>query len=94
MGALHRLKIDEHFFDLVAMGQKPFEIRKNDRNYEIGDYLILYVEKKPRLRCTVQVTYIFGKRKAEKEYVKDGYVVLGIRLIGYDLSKVFNDWEE
>lgn len=40
---LHELKIrPEHFVDL-SLGKKPYEIRLNDRNYEVGDILWLRV---------------------------------------------------
>lgn len=39
--AIHKLKIDSKYFDAVRKGFKTFEIRKNDRNFEVGDKLIL-----------------------------------------------------
>lgn len=33
----HQLKINTEFFDQVVSGMKTFEIRLNDRNYEVGD---------------------------------------------------------
>ena len=37
----HELKILPKYFDAVAKRIKTFEIRKNDRNYQVGDTLIL-----------------------------------------------------
>ena len=37
----HDLKIWPEFFDAVASGAKPFDLRKNDRNYHVGDTLLL-----------------------------------------------------
>lgn len=34
---LHEIKLDISFCDLVNNGVKTFEVRKNDRNYQIGD---------------------------------------------------------
>ena len=38
---MHQLKTDKDVFDQVWEGTKTFEIRKNDRDYQLGDLLIL-----------------------------------------------------
>lgn len=38
---VHQLKILPKWFEDVAAGKKNFEIRYNDRNFKIGDILIL-----------------------------------------------------
>ncbi|CAK1233951.1 hypothetical protein LMG30234_GAICNKDF_00564 [Fructobacillus fructosus] len=40
---VHELKLDEKYFDLVDTGVKTFEIRKNDRDYRVGDLLALSI---------------------------------------------------
>lgn len=37
----HELKTDPEVFDAVATGCKTFEIRRDDRGFELGDELIL-----------------------------------------------------
>lgn len=37
----HELKILPQYFDDVASGKKNFEIRKADRDFKVGDFLIL-----------------------------------------------------
>lgn len=37
----HELKLDIKYFDDVRSGKKNFEIRKNDRDYQVGDILEL-----------------------------------------------------
>ena len=37
----HELKTDPEVFDAVSRGEKKFEIRKDDRGFEVGDTLIL-----------------------------------------------------
>ena len=39
---IHELKIRREYFDDVESGRKPFEVRRNDRDYHKGDYLLLY----------------------------------------------------
>lgn len=76
----HQLKIQSKYFNDVVSGLKTFEIRKNDRNFKVGDILNLeeiqedgggwfYTGENHH----VKVTYI-------TEYAQEnGYVVLGIQ---------------
>ena len=38
---IHELKTWPEYFEEVFMGRKAFEVRKNDRDYQKGDMLIL-----------------------------------------------------
>lgn len=38
---VHELKLDTKYFNDVKNGYKTFEIRKNDREYQVGDLLSL-----------------------------------------------------
>ena len=38
---IHELKLDRKFFKRVREGKKRAELRYNDRNYRIGDFLLL-----------------------------------------------------
>ncbi|WP_053766697.1 ASCH/PUA domain-containing protein [Enterococcus hirae] len=72
----HELKILPEYFEAVTSGRKQFEIRENDRNFKIGDQLILREWSKNE--------YTGDSYKAEITYItdyaqRDGYVVLGIR---------------
>lgn len=75
--AHHELKIVAPYFYDVLDGIKTFEIRKNDRKYNLGDTLDLreynqFGKFYTGRRCAVNVTYIttFAQRK--------GWCVLGI----------------
>lgn len=37
----HTLKTHIEYYEKVVSGEKPWELRFNDRNFEIGDQLIL-----------------------------------------------------
>ncbi|WP_349535176.1 DUF3850 domain-containing protein [Leuconostoc citreum] len=41
MMKIHELKLDRFYFDDVKSGLKTFEIRKNDRDFQVGDLLSL-----------------------------------------------------
>lgn len=37
----HALKVDYPYMDSLVAGLKPFEVRRNDRGFQTGDYLAL-----------------------------------------------------
>lgn len=78
--ATHELKILPEFFDAVATGAKPFEVREDDRNFAVGDTLRLR-EWSPSLggytgRALARtITY---KLPVGRCGIEPGYCVLGI----------------
>mgnify|MGYP000173923804 CR=1 FL=1 len=38
----HQIKIDRALFQDLRLGRKTAEVRKDDRNYQVGDILIIY----------------------------------------------------
>jgi hypothetical protein len=78
----HELKTLTQYFQAVWSGTKTFELRKDDRDFQRGDVLILREwdgEKYTGSALCVKVTYIL--QNAEKYGLKDGYVIMGIRRI-------------
>lgn len=75
----HELKILSEHYALVCSGQKTFEIRKNDRDFQVGDILVLrefsgqeYISYSSSIRARVVYLTSFEQ--------KEGYVVMGIEL--------------
>lgn len=77
----HELKIDQHFLIRLLEGKKTFEVRKNDRDYQVGDTIqFLPLESK-----TLNV-YDYCERIPEFLIIyvhtglgmEDGYCVLGV----------------
>ena len=73
----HNLKTLPKWYKDVVSGAKTFEVRRNDRNFQVGDTLILQ-EWSPEsgytgneAECTV--FYIMN----DPGYVKDGFVIMG-----------------
>lgn len=75
---IHDLKILPIYFEAVALGIKTFEVRKDDRPYQVGDTLLLreygngeFTGKKLKAK----VTYILR----DSVFCKDGYCIMGIK---------------
>lgn len=84
---IHELKILPEYYNAQVEGKKNFEIRKNDRNYQIGDWIALK-EYDPQTKeftgqsFVAEITYITNYQQ------KDGYVVLGTKHIEEWLDEV------
>jgi hypothetical protein len=79
----HRLKTWSKYFWEVVEGNKTFELRKNDRDFKVGDNLLLedYDEKKQIYSFNtllVKITYMLDGGNFGLE---EGYVILGIKKI-------------
>lgn len=77
---VHKLKILPEYYNAQIEGKKNFEIRKNDRNYQVGDWLLLKeynpkIKKFTERKVMVEITYITNYQQ------KDSYVVLGTKYI-------------
>jgi len=84
---VHELKTESKYFNAVCKGKKTFEVRVDDRPFAIGAKLKLIEYKDGRCQyaeCNVRITYILGREEDEKEYVSEGYVILGIGKVGLE----------
>ena len=83
----HMLKTDPAFFQDVLDGKKTFEIRFNDRGYQIGDLVVLKETKFTGQQMKSGQTLVYTGREIQKRisYVLSGYglqddwVILGIQ---------------
>ena len=78
---VHELKIEDKHFLKVALGKKTAEIRKNDRDYKVGDILVLKEIEMPKGKliytgCYVmaQITHIVTSE--EFNGIANGYAML------------------
>ena len=86
-GVIHRLKILDIFADDILEGNKTFELRYNDRNYQKGDFIKFvvvdgegHVSRHPLGRELFQIVYFL-----EGWGLKDGYAALGIQRLPQEL---------
>lgn len=80
---IHKIKLRKEFADDVLYGDKNFEIRFNDRNYEVGDYIhFLVIDGKEKVvfhqldNELYKITYVLSGWG-----LQDGYVALGIHRV-------------
>ncbi len=75
---IHELKTDHIYFTDVLREIKPFELRFNDRDYQVGDILRLCecIDKNPTGRnIDREVTYLLQNYPG----LQEGYCILGIK---------------
>lgn len=74
------LKTEIEFFQDILDGLKPFEVRFNDRNFKVGDVLVLQEYDSKRKIYTgreisKRVIYILD----DPRFVKEGYVIMSLK---------------
>ena len=81
MRQFHRIKLSWRYADAVLTGEKPFEIRYNDRGYQKGDLVLFEVVDDCKLRVphslndqVFEITYLLHGYGLEKDWC-----VFGIR---------------
>lgn len=75
----HELKIPPRYFNPVHTGRKPFDVRRNDRAFSVGDIVILreYMNYSNQFTGRVtrkQITYI----QRDPAFCKEGWCILGL----------------
>lgn len=78
----HCLKTWTEYYEAVKNGSKPFELRKDDRKYSVGDTLILQKYDPIKAEYTGDetqriITYIL--RDAPQFGLAEGCVILGLK---------------
>lgn len=78
MAKTHELKTWPEYFNAIAKGEKTFEVRKNDRDFQVNDILVLQeydpmTKKYTGVELTFRVGYIlYGMG------VEGGYCVMAL----------------
>jgi len=92
---LHLLKIRQCFLCHILEGQKTFEVRKNDRDFQVGDTICFLPLKDEHYNVyehispipRYQIKYILSGF----EGLEEGYVCLAIEPIDSDLGNGFKN---
>ena len=91
---IHKLKTIQPYFNDVQNGIKSFEIRKDDRNFQVGDRLDLFegdeqvddIDK--RVNKNHLHRFIVYKLDGGKYGLEEGYCILGISTIQIKKRKI------
>jgi hypothetical protein len=81
MSKIHELKVDPEYFNEVFNGTKPFELRKNDRNFKVHD--LLKLKEYDRETKTYSGRWAWAEITFITDYpdaLKPGYVCLGLKM--------------
>lgn len=77
---VHELKISPKYFEDVKANKKNFELRKDDRDFKVGDFITLreydngqYTGREIK---NIPIGYIL--RNVPEYGLKEGYCILGI----------------
>jgi len=84
---VHELKTWSKYFNMIKSGEKPFELRKNDRGFLVGHELLLREYNPEKQSYTGQmlsrkITCVLEGSEAEQFGLKPGYCIMGLTEIG------------
>jgi hypothetical protein len=77
---IHELKTVQPYFDHVSSGRKNFDLRKNDRDFRVGDVLALkeynsHTQVYSGRQINKRVTYVLDDTNFGLSF---GFVILGL----------------
>lgn len=83
----HRLKIFVKYADAIMSGSKTFEIRKNDRDYEVGDSIVFNVVADDCHSFQEAVGHPFNGATYRIDYILDDFEGLAQKYVALAISK-------
>ena len=77
---IHELKISPEYYEAVRRNNKRFELRKDDRDFKVGDMIRLFEYKDGeytgRMTAIYKIKYIL--RNCPEYGLAEGYCILGL----------------
>ncbi|MFC0182541.1 protein of unknown function [Pseudarcicella hirudinis] len=79
----HEIKCEREYFSQTWLRKKPFEVRKDDRNFSVGDELMLreWIAHKQEYTHRVMFAKISYKLEGGQFGIGKDYCVLGLQRI-------------
>lgn len=83
----HRLKVFAKYADAIMSGAKTFEIRKNDRGYEVGDKIVFNVVTNEGYAVGAAARHPLNGATYRIDYILDGFDGLAQKYVAMAISK-------
>ena len=77
---IHELKIKDNYYEEIVLGKKKFELRKNDRDYKVGDLITFQVVMEDGRTYSSHLLYqiVYILENVPEYGLQEGYCILGI----------------
>lgn len=83
----HRLKVFAKYADAVLNGTKTFEVRKNDRGYEVGDKIVFDVVTDEGCAVGTAARHPLNGKTYRINYILDDFEGLAQKYVALAISK-------
>lgn len=83
----HRLKVFIKYADAIMNGTKTFEIRKNDRGYEVGDKIVFDVVTNEGYFVGAAARHPLNGATCRIDYILDDFEGLAQKYVALAISK-------
>lgn len=83
----HTLKIYKKYADAIVNGTKTFEIRKNDRNFKVGDKIVFDVVTNEGYAVGAAARHPLNGATYRIDYILDGFEGLAQKYVALAISK-------
>lgn len=83
----HRLKVFIKYADAIMNGTKTFEIRKNDRNFKVGDKIVFDVVSNEGISIGAAARHPLNGQTYRIDYILDDFEGLAQKCVAFAISK-------
>lgn len=83
----HRLKVLIKYADAIMDGTKTFEVRKNDRNFKVGDKIVFDVVTNEGFAVGAAARHPLNGATYRIDYILDGFEGLAQKYVALAISK-------
>lgn len=85
----HTLKICEKYAYAVLNGTKSFEVRKNDRNFKVGDKIVFDVITNEGISTRAATRHLLNGAVYRIDYILDNFEGLAQKYVAFSISKEY-----